>query len=303
MNSNENGERVLCDGLAFPEGPSFDGAGNLYVAEIAAGCVTRITPDGGKRTFAKLGGGPNGTAFGPDGHLYVMNNGGLTFANGRPSGIPSDNHGGRIDRVAPDGSFETLYTEFEGRTLQAPNDIAFDVEGGFYFTDSQHGTRQSRPPGMIYYCVPEARTIALAAAGLSLPNGIAVSPDGRWVIAVETIPRLVVRFPIARRGALGEKEVVCTLPEGCLPDGIALDTEGNVVCAGLGLGIVIAVGKDGREVRRIKMACTDPTNLAFGGTNGRTLFVTEGVLGRIAMIGWPVPGVSLAASPRSGIRG
>jgi gluconolactonase len=296
MIATVGGERILCDGLLFPEGPSFDAAGNLYLAEIAAGCVTRVDPEGRKEVFARLGGGPNGTAFGPDGWLYVMNNGGLRFANGRPSGIAPDNHGGRIDRVASDGHYETIYTECDGHRLQAPNDIAFDADGGFYFTDSQHGTRQSRPFGQIYYCRPDKGRIALAADGLQLPNGIAVGPNGDHVVAVETIPRLVVRFPVRRPGVLGDKQVVCTLPEGCLPDGIALDSDGNVVCAGLGLGVVIAVSADGGEVRRVKMACTDPTNLAFGGAGNRALFVTEGVLGRVVIIDWIAPGAPLAVA-------
>jgi gluconolactonase len=294
MNDLAAAERILCDGLQFPEGPSFDASGNLYLAEIPAGCVTLIAPDGRKQRFAELGGGPNGTAFGPEGALYVMNNGGLTFANGRPSGIVEGNVGGWIDRVMPDGSHERVYEAFEGRRLQAPNDISFDAEGGFYFTDSHHGTRQARPFGQIYYCVPAKGSIVLAADRLQLPNGIAVSTDGRSVVAVETIPRLVIRFDIVRPGVLGEKQVIATLPEGCLPDGIALDIEGNILCGGLGMGVVIAVSAAGEEVRRIKMGCTDPTNLAFGGASGRTVFVTEGVLGRVAMLDWPVAGAALA---------
>jgi gluconolactonase len=223
-----------------------------------------------------------------------MNNGGLTFANGRPAGIIAGSKGGRIERVAPNGRSSVLYTEFEGRPLQAPNDIAFDAAGGFYFTDSQHGTRQSRPFGQIYYCIPEKESIALAADRLQLPNGIAVSADGRSLVAVETIPRLVIRFDILRPGVMGEKQVVACLPDGCLPDGIALDTDGNIICAGLGLGVIIAVNTTGEVVRRIKMECTDPTNLAFGGPQHRTLYVTEGVLGRVVTIDWPVRGASLA---------
>lgn len=287
-------ERVLCDGLLFPEGPSLDSEGNLYVAEIAAARITRISPDGRKQVLKQLEGGPNGTAFGPDGYLYVMNNGGLTFANGRPSGIISGNVGGWIERVSLDGKSEIVYSDYRGTPLRAPNDIAFDAEGGFYFTDSQHGTRQSRPFGQIYYCRPDKGSIDLVAEQVHLPNGIALSANGKSVIAVETIPRLVVSFDIIRPGVLSEKTVIATLPEGCLPDGIAIDTDENVVCGGLGLGIVIAVNPIGQETLRIKMECTDPTNLAFGGPAHQTLYVTEGVLGRVVMVDWPVRGLDIA---------
>jgi len=133
-----------------------------------------------------------------------MNNGGLTFANGRPAGIIAGSKGGRIERVAPNGRSSVLYTEFEGRPLQAPNDIAFDAAGGFYFTDSQHGTRQSRPFGQIYYCIPEKESIALAADRLQLPKWY--SRQRRWTLAggSRDIPRLVIRFDILRPGVMGK---------------------------------------------------------------------------------------------------
>lgn len=288
--SSRGPEQVLCTGLRFPEGPSFDASGNLYVTEIAGGCVTRIDPQGRRELFADLGGGPNGSAFGPDGWLYVTNNGGLAFADGRPRGRAEDNTGGRIERISPEGRAEVLHTECDGRPLVAPNDLAFDPEGGFYFTDSHHGTRQNRPPGQIHYCDPRRGSIQLVDDGLQLPNGIAVSPDGQWLIAVETIPRLVIRYQIRRAGLVGPKVVVCELPEGCLPDGIALDVQGNIVCAGLGLGLVIAVGPQGQPVESVKMEDTDPTNLAFGGESLQTIYVTEGVLGRVVKLHWPYAG-------------
>jgi gluconolactonase len=289
--------RVLCTGLRFPEGPSLDAGGNVYVTEIAGGCVTRVDPTGRKETFAVLGGGPNGSAFGPDGWLYVANNGGLAFSEGRPRGSAADNSGGRIERISPDGRVETLYTECDGRPLIAPNDLAFDAHGGFYVTDSHHGTRQSRPFGQIYYCDPGRRSIQLVEDGLLLPNGIAVSPDGQSLLVAETIPRLLIRYRIERPGIVGGRQEVARLPEGCLPDGIAMDTRGNVLCAGLGLGLVVAIDRAGTTISTIKMDDTDPTNLAFGGPDLKTVYVTEGVLGRVVMISWPTQGALVPGDP------
>ena len=120
--------------------------GSVLVVEIAAGQITRIGPDGRKTVVARPGGGPNGAAFGPDGHLYVCNNGGFAWkeVDGglRPAGQPADYSGGRIERVNIEtGKVEVLYTHCGGNPLKGPNDIVFDAGGGFYFTD--HGKRRA----------------------------------------------------------------------------------------------------------------------------------------------------------------
>jgi len=106
---------VLAEGLQFPEGPAFDRQGNLYVVEIRGGQIARITPEGERSVFAKTGGGPNGANFGPDGNLYVCNNGGFPGP---------DRESGRVERVRPDGSVEVLRSEIDGVPLNSPNDLA-----------------------------------------------------------------------------------------------------------------------------------------------------------------------------------
>ncbi len=102
---------------------------------------------GRKSIIATPGGGPNGAAFGPDGHLYICNNGGFSWktVDGRlfPTGQPDDYSGGRIERINIDtGKVEVLYTHCGGYPLKGPNDIVFDRHGGFYFTDL--GKRRAR---------------------------------------------------------------------------------------------------------------------------------------------------------------
>ena len=149
------GQIILAERLAFPEGPVvMPDSGSLVVTEIAAGCLTRIVGSKSYR-LANTGGGPNGAALGPDGAIYVCNNGGFTWDNThglRPVGKAPDNQGGSIQRVDPQtGTVDLLFDRCGDVPLAAPNDIVFDRHGGFYFTD--HGHRQGRKLdfGAVYY--------------------------------------------------------------------------------------------------------------------------------------------------------
>src|SRR6185312_15686407 len=131
--------KIVADGLGFPEGPVWMADGSVILGEISGKKVTRVAPDGKKTEIGKAGGGPNGVATGPDGALYVCNNGGAVYET-TPSflstGPAPDYNGGSIQRIDPKtGETKTLYTEANGHRLSAPNDIVFDKQGGFYFTD------------------------------------------------------------------------------------------------------------------------------------------------------------------------
>src|SRR5262245_61113814 len=135
--------RELASGLRFPEGPVALPDGSVLVVEIARGTLTRIGKDGRATVVAQPGGGPNGAAVGPDGRVYVANDGGsftwhdlggLTV----PGPTPPEHRGGRIERIDLDtGKVEVLYDACDGRRLIGPNDLVFDSTGGFWFTD--HG--------------------------------------------------------------------------------------------------------------------------------------------------------------------
>lgn len=126
---------LVTDGLSFPEGPVILADGSVLVVEIRSGRLTRVAPDGTRTVVAELGGGPNGAAIGPDGAVYVCNNGGLEFFDAAPDlavpgHAPPDYVSGSIQRIdLASGAVTTLYLACDGRPLRGPNDIVFDADG------------------------------------------------------------------------------------------------------------------------------------------------------------------------------
>ncbi|MGZ6013898.1 MAG: SMP-30/gluconolactonase/LRE family protein, partial [Caulobacteraceae bacterium] len=132
--------QLVAEGLFFPEGPIAMADGSVILVEIGGKRLTRVRPDGSKQTVAELGGGPNGAAVGPDGAIYVVNNGGAfdfpeNFEEEGRLLIPARYDGGYVQRVdLKTGAVATLYGDCDGKPLNAPNDIVFDDQGGFWFT-------------------------------------------------------------------------------------------------------------------------------------------------------------------------
>jgi len=127
--------RVVATGLRFPEGPVAMADGSVILGEIAGGTVTRVMPDGAKTVLSSTGGGPNGLALGPDGALYLCNNGGAEYAAGSflATGPARNYQCGYIQRIDPrTGEMRILYSQCGGHKLSAPNDIVFDRQGGFW---------------------------------------------------------------------------------------------------------------------------------------------------------------------------
>src|SRR5262245_18685510 len=179
---------LVTDVLRFPEGPVALPNGDVLVVEIESGKLTRVAPDGTKTVAGNCGGGPNGAAMGPDGKVYICNNGGFVWTeipqeDGTtwllPGNEPSTYIGGRIQTVDLDtGEVRDLYTEYEGRGLRGPNDIVFDAHGGFYFTDLGKGHEWDTDRGSLYYAKADGSSLVRMAHPLDHPNGCGLSPDG-----------------------------------------------------------------------------------------------------------------------------
>jgi len=183
--------RVVASGLAFPEGPTALPDGSVLVVEVANGRLTRVMPDGRKQTVAQLGDGPNGTALGPDGHVYVCNNGGFAWTTDHgklyTAGPSLDYQGGRIERVNLDtGRSEVLYTHTGVHRLNGPNDLVFDRHGGFWFTDLGKTRARDMDRGGVYYARPDGSLLKEVIFPISKPNGVGLSPDEQVLYVAET---------------------------------------------------------------------------------------------------------------------
>jgi gluconolactonase len=301
--------KEIASGLRFPEGPVAMRDGSVILTEIAGGAITRVAADGSAEVIAETGGGPNGAAIGPDGQLYVCNNGkafdyveveGLNL----PSQPPSNHEGGRIERVdLSSGKVEVLYRECDGRPLRAPNDLVFDREGDFYFTD--HGIREERTSDRtgVFYAKSDGSEIKEVIKPLDAPNGIGLSPDGTRVYVAETYTACVWWWAVAGPGEI--EPAAGLLPHGGtlltrLPgfqflDSLGVDGDGNVCLATLGSGGITSVSPDdGSVVDFIETGDILTTNVCFGGEGLRTGYVTLSGTGRLAEIPWPRAGLELA---------
>ncbi len=198
--------RTIATGLRFPEGPVALADGSVLVVEIARGTLSRVAPDGAVSVVADCGGGPNGAAIGPDGAVWIANNGGcFDFIDLGdlllPGDVPDTYAGGSIQRVDLDsGAVETVYTHCEGRQLLAPNDLVFDAHGGFWFTD--HGLRHDRTTdrGSVHYALADGSEIREVLTPLDSPNGIGLSPAGDVLYVAETHTGRVYAWQVTEPG-------------------------------------------------------------------------------------------------------
>jgi gluconolactonase len=298
--------REIANGLRFPEGPIAMPDGSVVLVEIEAGRLTRILPDGTKQTVAEPGGGPNGAAIGPDGKCYVCNNGGFNWhdADGllRPVSQADDYSGGRIERIDLDtGALEVLYTHCGDNRLNGPNDIVFDSDGGFWFTDLGKARARDMDRGAVYYARTDGSLIVEVAFPLVTPNGIGLSPDGKILYVAETETSRLWRYDVLGPGKLSRAEwpntnggiLVAGMAGYQRFDSLALDCAGNICVGTLIEGGVTVISPDGQSVEHI--AVPDPycTNICFGGADLKTAFLTLSAYGTLVAMDWPRPGLPL----------
>ncbi|HXE30721.1 MAG TPA: SMP-30/gluconolactonase/LRE family protein [Terriglobales bacterium] len=321
----------IAAGLAYPEGPVYLPDGSLAAVEVKGGNLRRFRPDPATGRYLSdpplaLGGAPNGAALGPDGNLYVCNNGGMDFLSvpvtqdgnswtlNVPGAASPAYNGGYLQRVTlATGAVETLCTGF-----RSPDDLVFDAAGGLWFTD--WGKLQSLAHGParditgVYYLPAGASAPMLTIPNRSAPNGILLSPGGDRVYVAETYNRWIVYWELDGPGKIrpnprrfdGSHLLTAAIP-GCGGlDSMAMDEAGNLYAITilphgldpLSRGGITVVSPKGEILEYITLDCGIPdplpSNLCFGGPGRRTAFITLGGTGRILACQMAIPGLPSA---------
>lgn len=263
---------------SFLEGPVFDAHGNLFVTDIPWGRIFRIDPQGQWSLVAEYDGEPNGMKFRAPGKLLITD-----YKNGL---LELDVASGRVT-----GFLERRNSE----RFKGVNDLVFDAEGNLYFTD-QGQSGMHDPTGRLYRLRPNGQ-LDLLIQNVPSPNGVALSPDGHVLFLAVTRGNCVWRVPLLPDGSVSKVGQFFTSYGASGPDGLAVDEQGRLLVANPGLGYIwvlnrfaepelVLTGKKGASL----------TNLAFGGADRRTLYVTDSTHGTVLRTQMDVAGLKLAAA-------
>jgi gluconolactonase len=253
---------VVCQGLGFSEGPIAMPDGTILLVDIKKECLTRILPDGSQQLVAKVPGGPNGAAVGPDSRIYICNNGGfewdeLPLPNGQVISVGEqqarDYAGGSVQVLdLAKGKLETIYTECEigsdmtglgprapkelasRSELRGPDDLVFDGAGGLWIADFGKSRRRDKDVTGVYYARPDGSYIREKIFPLDGPNGIALSPAGDRLYVSLTFRRQLLYWELDGPGSIRPNPATIDgayVLNAAMPgdlDSIKVDEQGNV---------------------------------------------------------------------------
>lgn len=251
------------------EGPACDRAGNIFAVSFARKTtIGRVTPAGQGEVFVEMPAGStaNGIRFNRHGIAFI-----------------ADYTGHNVLRLDPRTRKFEIFAPVP--TENQPNDLAMSADGTLWASDPdwKGGTGQ-------VWRIGRNRKVTKVASGMGTTNGIEVSPDGRTLYVNESVQRNVWAFRIERDGTLSGKRLLVAFPDFGM-DGMRCDIDGNLYITRHGKGRVAVVSPSGQVVREIDVLGKNPTNLCFGGPDGRTCYVTEVEHGRLVQFRTDRPGL------------
>ena len=267
-------ERVA-GGFKWPEGPVWVHSGFLLFSEIPSALIDKWTPDGKLTSYL----GPAEFSMKDVAAAGVPGTNGLTLdKQGRLTICDQGNR--RVTRLEKDGHFTVLADHYQGKRFNSPNDLVYKSDGSLYFTDPPYGLeKQDKDPKKE---LPFNGVFRIAGGkvtplirDLTNPNGIAFSPDERYLYVDNSEPqRLYMRYEVKPDGTLGPGKVfydLASTPGKNLPDGMKVDQKGNVYATGPG-GIWI-FSPEGKHLGTVKLP-EIASNCAWGDPDGKTLYIT-----------------------------
>lgn len=257
------------------EGPQCDRDGFIYAVNFEKQqTIGKVSPAGKGEVFLTLPNKStgNGIVFDPQGRMYIADY--------------VEHNVLRVDMTSK--KIEVFAHQGE---MNQPNDLAIAPNGTLYASDPnwKEGTGQ-------LWKIDKSGTIERVASNMGTTNGIDVSPDGKTLYVNESVQRNVWSFPIQQNGALGEKKLLKQFPDHGF-DGMRCDVDGNLYITRYGKGTVVVVTPEGKELREIDVLGAKPSNICFGGPDGRTAYVTEVEQTRLVQFRVDKPGLAWTRWP------
>ncbi|MDQ1923887.1 SMP-30/gluconolactonase/LRE family protein [Massilia pseudoviolaceinigra] len=262
------------------EGPAVDAAGNVYAVNFARQqTIGKVKPNGEAEVFVTLPGTSvaNGIRFGPDGAMYV-----------------ADYVEHTIYRIDPASGAVAVHAR--EAAMSQPNDLTITAAGVIYASDPDW----KKNAGRVWRIDPDGK-VTLAADQLGTANGIDVSPDGRTLYVNESVQRHIWAFTIAPDGTLGGKRRIASFADFGL-DGMRVDVDGNLYVTRIGKGTVVKMSPQGRILAEIALPGKKPSNISFGGPDGRTAYVTEVENGQLLQFRVARPGLEWQQRQTGGVK-
>ncbi len=268
---------VLVHGYSTPEAPTMDTECNLFFVEYGNGNINKVAPDGKTSVIAKVGVQNNGLIIDKDNNLFV-----------------GDWKGKTLYKLTPEGKVSVVTSRTaDGDSLRGPNDFAWNKNGVLYMTDPK-GSNANNLIGLIHYFDQDMK-IHTFDGGLNYPNGIAFSPDYKYLYVGETQFNRILRYEINTDGTWKKKDIFFLMGEKVWPDGMNCDVFGNLWVTAWTEQELWCINPAGERVAVVKVPCEKctPTNIKFDRFDPYIAYITAGSGndGRVYKTRLPVPGM------------